>query len=393
MARSAWGIAVMAALALTASAARAEDGVTKDTIRIGMFGPITRSYSAHRVVYDGAQAVYKQVNDQGGIYGRKIEVQFEDDGCDISKGRAAVKRLISRENIFLLHGGVCSASTFAIRSEATDDQVPFMVLAATMDKITEPASKWVFTTTLTGTRSGETIANFIRTIPNVHKVAIVKHPDDWSEVQVIALKKVLQAAGIAVVAEVEEERNASDATTQVLGVKNAAPDATAVILYPAEMAVFLRDSLKYGLKGPFVTPVVGMDMHEIEQRAGSAQAVADVYTGSFLKGAPGDPTVQPYVDLFKKYYPNESVQALDFYGMSGAYAIVEALKRAGPDLTRDKFVAALDTLKDFQAGPSACAVTFTPQDHQGCDTGTVWTLLNGQITNIGLAWKPVKAGM
>ena len=346
-----------------------------------------------RVVYDGAQAVYKQINDQGGIYGRKIVVQFEDDGCDISKGRAAVKRLISRENVFMLHGGVCSASTFAIRSEAIDNEVPFMVLAATMDKITEPANKWVFTTTLTGSRSGETIANFIRTIPNVHKVAIVKHPDDWSEVQVKALKKVLQAAGISVVAEVEEERNASDATTQVLGVKNAGADATAVILYPAEMAVFLRDSLKYGLKGPFVTPVVGMDMHEIEQRAGSAQAVADVYTGSFLKGAPGDPAVQPFVDLFKKYYPDESVQALDFYGMSGAYAIVEALKRAGPDLTREKFVAALDTLKDFQAGPSACTVTLTPQNHQGCDTGTIWTLVNGQITNIGLAWKPVKAGM
>ena len=152
MAKSVWGIAAWAALALTTSAAWAEDGVSKDTIRIGMFGPITGSYSAHRVVYDGAQAIYKQVNDAGGIYGRKIEVQFEDDGCDISKGRAAVKRLISREDVFLLHGGVCSASTFAIRSEAIDNQVPFMVMAATMDKITDPASKWVFTTTLTGSR-------------------------------------------------------------------------------------------------------------------------------------------------------------------------------------------------------------------------------------------------
>ncbi len=371
-------------------AAKAETGVTKDTIRIGMFGPITGSYAAHRVVYDGAEAVYKDVNAHGGIYGRKIEAVFEDDGCDISKGRGAVKRLISQENVFLLHGGVCSPSTFAVRSEVIDEQVPLMVLASTMDKITAPVSPYVFTTTLTGSHSGETMAAFIKTVPNVHKVALVSHPDDWSVVQVQGLEPVLKAAGIAMVAKVSEERGAADATTQVLSIKEAKPDLTVVMLYPAEMAVFLRDARKYGLAGPFVTPVVGMDMHEIQQRAGSREAVADVYTASFLSGAPGDPAVQPYVDLLKTYYPNDSVQALDFYGMSGAYTIVEALRRAGPNLTRETFIKALDTIKDFRAGPSACTITLTAQNHQGCSSGTIWTLVGDTITNIGPSWKSVK---
>ena len=371
-------------------AAKAETGVTKDTIRIGMFGPITGSYAAHRVVYDGAEAVYKDVNAHGGIYGRKIETVFEDDGCDISKGRGAVKRLISQDNVFLLHGGVCSPSTFAVRSEVIDEQVPLMVLASTMDKITVPVSPYVFTTTLTGSHSGETMAAFIKTVPNVHKVALVSHPDDWSVVQVQGLEPVLKSAGIAMVAKVSEERGAADATTQVLSIKEAKPDLTVVMLYPAEMAVFLRDARKYDLAGPFVTPVVGMDMHEIQQRAGSREAVANVYTASFLSGAPGDPTVQPYVDLLKKYYPNDSVQALDFYGMSGAYTIVEALRRAGPNLTRETFIEALDTIKDFRAGPSACTITLTAQDHQGCSSGTIWTLVGDTITNIGPSWKSVK---
>lgn len=369
---------------------RAETGVTRDTIRIGMFGPITGSYAAHRVVYDGAQAVYKEVNAHGGIFGRKIETVFEDDGCDIGKARAAVKRLISQQNVFLLHGGVCSPSTFAVRTEAIEEEVPLMVLASTMDKISAPASPYVFTTTLTGSRSGQTIGEFIKTVPNVRKVALVTHPDDWSAVQVQGLEPVLKAAGIAVVATVSEERGAADATTQVLGIKDAKPDLTVVMLYPAEMAVFLRDARRYGLSGPFVTPVVGMDMHEIQQRAGSREAVADVYTASFLSGAPGDPAVQRYVDLLKTYYPNDSVQALDFYGMSGAYTIVEALRRAGPDLTREGFIKAMDSIKDFNAGPSACTITLSAQDHQGCRNGTVWTLVGDTITNIGPAWKPVK---
>ncbi|MBV9782899.1 MAG: ABC transporter substrate-binding protein [Acidisphaera sp.] len=384
-------LAVLALAPLRASAADVA-GVTADSITIGMFGPISGSYSAHRVVYDGAQAVYKQVNDQGGLFGRKIKVVFEDDGCDIGRARAAVKKLISRDKVFLLHGGVCSASAYAVRQEAIDEGVPFMVMAATMDKITEPVNHFVFTTTLTGSKSGQTIGDFIRSMPEVKKVAIVKHPDDWSEVQVTSLDARLADAGIKVASTVEEERNAADATTQVLSIKEAAPDATAVILYPAEMAVFLRDSLKYGLKGPFITPVVGMDMHEIEDRAGSLKAVSDVYTGSFLIGAPGSKQAQPYVDLFKKYYPDESVQALDFYGMSGAYAIVEALRRAGPDLSREKFIAALETLKDFNAGPSACTITITPENHQGCESGTIWTLVGNDIVAIGPTWKAVKGG-
>jgi branched-chain amino acid transport system substrate-binding protein len=370
----------------------ADSGVTKDTIRVGMFGPITGSYAAHRVVYDGAKAVYQEANEHGGIYGRKIEVVFEDDGCDISKARAAVKRLISQDDVFVLHGGVCSPSSFAVRQEAEDNEVPMMLLASTMDKITQPVSHYVFTTTLTGSRSGETIGNFVRSVPNVHKVAIVRHPDDWAQVQVDGLLPVLKAAGITVVATVNEERNAADATTQVLGIKQMAPDLTVVMLYPAEMAVFLRDAHKYGLNGPFVTPVVGMDMHEIEQRAGSHDAVSDVYTASFLAGAPGDPNVQPFVDLFKTHYPNESVQALDFYGMSGAYAIVEALRRAGPDLTREKFIAALESLKDFKVGPSACSITLSAVTHQGCASGTMWTLVGDTIVNIGPSWKAVKVG-
>jgi branched-chain amino acid transport system substrate-binding protein len=381
----------LAALCLPAIA-HAESGVTKDTIRVGMFGPITGSYAAHRVVYDGAKAVYQEANEHGGIYGRKIEVVFEDDGCDISKARAAVKRLISQDDVFVLHGGVCSPSTFAVRQEADDNEVPMMLLASTMDKITQPVSHYVFTTTLTGSRSGETIGNFVRSVPNVHKVAIVRHPDDWAQVQVDGLLPVLKAAGITVVSTVEEERNAADATTQVLGIKQMAPDLTVVMLYPAEMAVFLRDAHKYGLNGPFVTPVVGMDMHEIEQRAGSHDAVSDVYTASFLAGAPGDPNVQPFVDLFKTHYPNESVQALDFYGMSGAYAIVEALRRAGPDLTREKFIAALESLKDFKVGPSACSITLSAATHQGCASGTMWTLVGDTIVNIGPSWKAVKVG-
>jgi ABC-type branched-subunit amino acid transport system substrate-binding protein len=78
---------VLAASLCAAPAAWAADpGVTSDTIRIGRFGPLTGPVSIYGYpINDGAIAVYKQMNDAGGINGRKIEIVQEDDACDPTK--------------------------------------------------------------------------------------------------------------------------------------------------------------------------------------------------------------------------------------------------------------------------------------------------------------------
>src|SRR5262249_61978245 len=99
--------------------ARAADttGVTDKSIKIGMFGPITGPASVAAKALYGAVAVYKDINDHGGINGRKLDLVIEDDGCDANKGIAAAKKLISQDKVFLLHGAYCSAVALAIRPE------------------------------------------------------------------------------------------------------------------------------------------------------------------------------------------------------------------------------------------------------------------------------------
>src|SRR5215475_15615814 len=101
------GIAALLASLTPAATAADRTGVTEDSIKIGMFGPITGPASVAAKSLYGAAAIYKDVNDHGGINGRKIELIIEDDGCDTTKGIAAVKKLISRNEVFLLHGAYC----------------------------------------------------------------------------------------------------------------------------------------------------------------------------------------------------------------------------------------------------------------------------------------------
>ena len=381
------GLAAATLFALAPLHALAEDGVTADTIKIGMFGPLTGSTSVYGYpINNGAIAIYKAVNDQGGINGRKIEIVHEDGACDPAKTRAAVKKLIYTDKVFMIHGGSCSAAVVAARDEFSDAKVPFMVMAATLDAISDPMNKYIFTTTLPGSGDGAVMLNFAKSIPNVKKIAVVRHENDWANAKYKRVEENYKAAGLTLVADVTLESKASDATSQVLKIKAANPDATIFILYPGESAVFLRDAEKYGLKGPFIGTTSVMDLKDLEERAGSKTAVKDVYVTAFLKGPIGSPELEKYTDIYKKYFPNDKLQSLSFYGMSGALTVVDALRRAGKDLTREKFIAALEATKNGDAGPAYCQVNFSASRRQGCLDGTIWSLRGDKITNVGPTW-------
>lgn len=384
--------ACLFSLAASGTAVAAEVGVTDTTIKIGMFGPLTGATSVYGYpINNGAIALYKEINDQGGIHGRKIEIVHEDDGCDPAKTRAAVKKLIYNDKVFMINGGSCSAGVVAARDEFIESKTPYMVMAATLDSISAPPNKYVFTTTLPGSGDSAVMLNFAKTIPSAKKLAVVRHSNEWADAKYKKVSEGYKAAGFELVSDVQLEAKATDATTAVLKIKSANPDVTLFLLYPGESAVFLRDAEKYGLKGPFIGTTSVQDIADLAERAGSKSAVKDVYVTSFLKGPVGSPELAKYTDLYRKQFPSDKVQSLSFYGMSGALTVIEALKRAGRDLTREKFIAALEATTNGDAGPAYCQVNFSPARRQGCLDGTIWGVKDGQIINIGTSWPKGKS--
>ena len=384
--------ACLIALATAGPALAAEVGVTDTTIKIGMFGPLTGPTSVYGYpINNGALALYREINDQGGINGRKIEIVHEDGACDPAKTRAAVKKLIHSDKVFMIQGGSCSAAVVAARDEFIEGKVPFMVMAATLDSISAPINKYVFTTTLPGSGDGGVMLEFVKTMPGVKKIAVVRHANEWSDAKFKRVEAGYKAAGLELVSDVKLEAKATDATSTVLKIKAANPDVTLFLLYPGESAVFLRDAEKYGLKGPFIGTNSVTDLQDLADRAGSKTAVKDVYATSFLKGPIGSPELAKYTDVYRKYFPTDKVQSLSFYGMSGAITVIDALRRSGKDVTREKFIAALEQTRNGDAGPAFCQVNFSATRRQGCLDGTIWTLKDGKIINIGASWPKGKS--
>lgn len=383
---------LLAAIALAApSNLRAEDGVTPTTIKIGMFGPLTGPASLWGYpTQAGAIMIYKEINDKGGIHGRKIEVVQEDGACDAAKTIAAVKKLIHREKVFMINAGICSGATMAAKDEIVANKVPHMLFAASLDAITAPANRYVFTVAPTGSFDGKSMADFAKSIPGTKKVALIGHADEWAQSKIKPFLAVMKDAGIEVVANETIDRKIVDATAQVLSVKRHSPDVVAMFTYPAESAAIVRDAFKYGLKVNFIGNNGLIDLPALAERAGSLEAAQTTYAMSAIVGAVGSPQLAPYENLLRQYFPNEKVKADNFYGTASAITIVEALKRAGPDLTREKFVDALNQMRDFDPGIAPCKVNFSPDNHQGCQSQTAWKLVGDKVVTVGPVWREVE---
>ena len=108
-------LATILSFAAQEAGAADKTGVTEKSIKIGLFGPLTGGAGAGKKSVFGAASIYKDINDRGGINGRKIELVIEDDGCDGAKGNAIVDKLINHDKVFLLHGAWCSKVALAIK--------------------------------------------------------------------------------------------------------------------------------------------------------------------------------------------------------------------------------------------------------------------------------------
>lgn len=187
----------------------------------------------------------------------------------------------------------------------------------------------------------------------------------------------LKAKGLTPVETVYLERGGTDATSQLLRLRAARPDAVLAILYPPELTIYLRDAHKYGIKAPTIA-TQGVSLEDMVKRVGNPAATRELYVFYPLSATLDAPAFKKWEDIYTAAHPKDPVETLSFMGMTGALAIVQALKNAGPDLRRETFMAELDKLRDFDPGIQSGPLTFTPQDHAGIKQGKMIYMKDGK---------------
>lgn len=384
-------MSTMAALGMLAmvGAANADEttGLTDTTIKVGVMGPFTGNASSYSKTQIGLMAYFKHINDQGGINGRKFEIVQEDTACAPAKGIAAAKKLVHQDKVFYLHGNSCSGVAMAVKPTVAPTGIPWIIAHAVNPKITMPVNekKSIFHGVPAGPAYGSTMGKFVMSKPNVKRVAMVTHTNDWAKAYCDPAIEVIKASGGKIIETLALERGQTDATAQVLKLKKAKPDFVLGCLYEAETVIFLRDAKKYGVRIP-VMGTAGTDLENTLERLGDPDAVKDYYVLHAFVDKVDGPKMKKWNDIILKYYPNETITGFSAVSMASGVAAVNALKAAGRDLTRSKFIAELDNIKGLKTGILACDITWSSTDRHGCKKSAVAGFVDGKPTVLS-AWK------
>jgi branched-chain amino acid transport system substrate-binding protein len=361
----------LGALGLLAGPARGDNtqGITATSIKIGNMGPYTGDASSFSALNYGPTAYFRYINAQGGVHGRKFEIVTADDACKETTGIAAAKKLIHQDQVFMLLVVPCSGVAMAIKPMIDEEGIPWIGVSAN-PKLTTPTVKSMFHVTYTGVYSGRAMARFALSKPNTKKVVLVAHTNDWAKGYCDPATAYMKEQGVEPMMNLALERGSTDATAQSLRIKSANADFVLGCLYEAELAILLRDLHKYGVSVP-VIGALGADFENTHKRVNNPAAMKNFYLPYQFKAPMGSPEMKKWEEIFVKHLEKNELPEggiptnFYYFGVPTAIVVVEAFKRAGPQPSREKFIAAMETLRDFDTGVLADKVTITPESHVG----------------------------
>jgi branched-chain amino acid transport system substrate-binding protein len=356
-------IAAAATIAIASPSVRAADvpGVTDTEIKIGSFGPLTGPvYMYGKLTMNGAEVYFNKLNEQGGIHGRKLVLVREDDLCKPEGAIAAVKKLVHQHKVFAILGGACSNPTLAARPDIEKEGVPMHVFSAVADGIVDPPAPNIYTTQLTASIESQAQIQWALD-RGAKKLAIVAQHDAWGRARYEPMVEDFKRRGLQIVANEEVTVDQNDGTAQALRLKASGADAVMLVAYPKAAAVMIRDSIKIGYKPLWVGQTAIQDLPAFQGLIGISGALSDFVT---ITTVPGHPDHEQYAEWRKRLkdtFPNDELSVFNLMGIAAAEVFAKALQTAGRDLTREKFLAAYQTIDNFKSsiypGPITCKGT------------------------------------
>ncbi len=349
-------------------------GVTDTTIKIGSWGPLSGPAAQWGLLLKGMEAYFKHINDSGGVHGRKLEFIYRDDQYNPSKTPAVVRELVEKENVFAIIGGIGTANGRAVADYLDEKGVPFFT-PASGDKFWSEGTKGnVYTVFPRYVTEGEILGNHIGGTLKAKKIAVLYQDDDFGKQGLEGIKKGLaHHEGSEVVVEVTTQPTDTDLSGQVSQIAAKTPDVLVLYAAPKQAVTAVKMLAAQKKKPQIVTSFVLSDPI-LFKLAGDAWEGTITSAASLLPDS-DDPAVQKYKEVLSKYGGDKlPVGTFTMAGFAFGMPFVEALERAGKDLTRAKLVEGLHALQGWNQGgphwdkgPLGPAITFSKDRRLGVD--------------------------
>ncbi len=341
---------------------RAETGVTATTITLGQSAALSgAAKELGEGMRDGARAYFDAINAQGGVYGRKIVLKTLDDSYEAERAAANTKQLIEQDRAFALFGYVGTPTSNASLPAVSQAQIPFFAPFTGAQSLREPFNRNIFHIRASYFEETEKIIQHLTTL-SFKRIAVFYQNDAYGKTGLDGVMRALKKRNLEVVGMGTVERNSTDVADAVNKIRQS--DAQAVVMISAytSCAAFIKAMKAQGAQ-PLFWNISFVGSQALARELGPDGVGVQI---SQVMVAPWDdvnPVVKEYKHLFVK--PGESEGYVSLEGFVAAKVLVEGLRRAGPNLTRDGFIKAVESMSAYDAG--GFVVRFGPRQHAGSD--------------------------
>lgn len=221
-----------------------------DKIKLGFIGPLTGD--AAKIGEQAKAAVeiaVEEINSEGGVNGKEIEVIYEDGMCDGKTANNAAQKLINIDKVTAIIGGTCSAETSAFTDLAEQNKVVVLSYCSSAPAITN-AGDYIFRNYPSDAYQSVFAANYIFNELGYGKVAILYTNDDWGVGLQDAFEKAFTNLGGKIIAKESFTKDARDLRTQLAKIKTSNPDLLYFLGFSEASIPGLKQIKEISLKVP-----------------------------------------------------------------------------------------------------------------------------------------------
>ena len=302
-------------------------GPDRSPIRIGYYGDLSGpTFNFGESAKNGVLMAADEINQAGGINGRKIDVVIEDDQGKPGLAAASIGKLVQGSKVIAVIAGGTSNNSRAAAPEAQVAKVPLIAPSSTDPQVTQ-VGDYIFRTCFLDGFQGEVMAKFAANTLKAKKAAILL---DFNSSYSRGLSDFFELSftrlGGLVVSKQSYTAGDRDYRGQLNTLRAAAPDVIFIPGYYEDVALMAKQARQLGITQPLLG-ADGWDAPELWDRGGDA--LNGSYISSHYSAEDQSPLVQKFVKDYKQHYGNLQPDAHAALGYDSMRVVAEAIQRAG----------------------------------------------------------------
>ena len=317
----------MAFSVLAGCGGNSEGGADSEVIKIGGIGPLSGPNSTYGIsVKEGADLLAEEINAAGGINGKKVEFIFEDDQSDNPVAASAFNKLVDKDGVCAILGGVTSGTTLAIAPNSINKKIPMITPTGTEPTITNVGGDFMFRGCFVDSFQGEILAKYTKEkLGKTTAAVLYNSSSDYSKGIANAYKETLEKNGGQVVEFLSYSSDKeTDFKAQLTKIKSANPEVIVLPDYYNVVGLIAKQARDMGITSQFLGGD-GWESEELTKIGGTAVDGA-IYINHYY-AEDTDENVKSFVDSYTKKY-NKTPDCFAALSYDTAKILVKAIEKA-----------------------------------------------------------------